>query len=718
MLKEYKKILIFFLSIAALILSPGFVEGNSAALHHNEQTKICLTLVVKNEAKVIRRCLNSVKDIVDYICVSDVGSTDDTIDFIEEFMLENGIPGRIFKHTWVNFGHNRTLSIVAAQKVLKEKGFSLNNTYLLTLDADMELKSAASFRKSSLIADSYLLSEKSSSLSCYRYDAHLLRASMYWESIGVMHEYWSHKGPYQNAKLNSLRIDDHGDGDCTGEKRDVKLLTQALNNEPDNPRYLFCLAQTHRRLKNFDEAIKLYSSCIEKNTDQEEVWFSKYMLGMCYEEMGHWSHALHWYLDAFHYNPNRSESLLKIATYYRLRGQNDVACIFAKYGSLIPYSNDQLLFDIPPQTDYRFDEELSIAAYYTHFKEDGYAAASDLLLRRNVPWYIKDQTARNLLFYAENLKNVHYRAISLEFPLIAAGFDERYHPMNPSIQKTESGYKVICRAVNYTQMGAKIFNTIDPKGVYRTRNFLAHYDRDFNLLSQQEIIEDLPRERLRSCNVEGLEDCRIFSFKDQSWFTCTTSDTNPTGERQISLCKLSGTDYEDFIDIDALIPLQGPDPYRCEKNWLPFIKDGIPHVVYSCDPFIIFQLDAETGDCNTAVRYEPSHDLSRFRGSAAPIEFDEGYLMMVHEVVQMHDYSRCYLHRFVYLDKNFIVKTVSRPFTFQHFGIEFCCSMTIDHSGTQLVMAVGVEDREAYIGFVDLSTVRTSLNPLPQIHTE
>ena len=92
--------------------------------------------------------------------------------------------------------------------------------------------------------------------------------------------------------------------------------------------------------------------------------------------------------------------------------------------------------------------------------------------------------------------------------------------------------------------------------------------------------------------------------------------------------------------------------------------------------------------------------------------------MMVHEVVQMPDYSRCYLHRFVYLDKNFIIKTVSRPFTFTHFGIEFCCSMTIDHTGTQLIMAVGIEDREAYLGFVDLSIIRSLLHPLPLIYTE
>ena len=109
------------------------------------------------------------------------------------------------------------------------------------------------------------------------------------------------------------------------------------------------------------------------------------MIGECYEEMGYWDHALHWYLDAFQYHPIRAEPLFKNRDHYRYRGQNDLACLFAKYGARIPYVEEQILSQIPPQTDYQFDQELSIAAYYTRFREDGYAAGSDLLLREMCP---------------------------------------------------------------------------------------------------------------------------------------------------------------------------------------------------------------------------------------------------------------------------------------------------------------------------------------------
>lgn len=160
--------------------------------------------------------------------------------------------------------------------------------------------------------------------------------------------------------------------------------------------------------------------------------------------------------------------------------------------------------------------------------------------------------------------------------------------------------------------------------------------------------------------------------------------------------------------------MQGPDPFRCEKNWVPFIKDNRLHVVYSYDPFIIYQVDPETGECHLVLHETPDHEFSSFRGSAAPIPFDEGYLMIVHEVVHHPDYTRSYLHRFLYLDHDFHIQRLSKPFIFLHTGIEFCCSMIMDHSGRELIIPIGIEDREAHLCFVSLDTVRSLLRPLSQ----
>ncbi|MBA3721551.1 MAG: hypothetical protein H0W88_04025 [Parachlamydiaceae bacterium] len=86
--------------------------------------------------------------------------------------------------------------------------------------------------------------------------------------------------------------------------------------------------------------------------------------------------------------------------------------------------------------------------------------------------------------------------------------------------------------------------------------------------------------------------------------------------------------------------------------------------------------------------------------------------MLTHEVVFKNE-LRYYLHRFLYLDKNLIVQKISKPFIFRHMGVEFCCGMTFDHSYKNLIMTIGIEDREAYFSIIDLDSVQSLLESLP-----
>src|SRR6266568_3711261 len=87
----------------------------------------------------------------------------------------------------------------------------------------------------------------------------------------------------------------------------------------------FEYAQVQVGLQKYSEAITGFKDRINQKGDAEEVWYSKYMIGFCYEEMGDWEKALSWYLDAFQTNPDRGESLQKISSYYRHHGQNDLS---------------------------------------------------------------------------------------------------------------------------------------------------------------------------------------------------------------------------------------------------------------------------------------------------------------------------------------------------------------------------------------------------------
>src|SRR5215213_7941349 len=66
---------------------------------------ICLNMIVRNEATVIRRCLDSVRPLIDSWVIVDTGSTDGTQSIIREHLRD--LPGELFERPWVDFGHNR-----------------------------------------------------------------------------------------------------------------------------------------------------------------------------------------------------------------------------------------------------------------------------------------------------------------------------------------------------------------------------------------------------------------------------------------------------------------------------------------------------------------------------------------------------------------------------------------------------------------------------------
>jgi tetratricopeptide (TPR) repeat protein len=678
----------------------------------SERPGICLVMLVEDDADIIKQCLESTSSLIDCLSICDRGSQDNTVDRIKEFMKEYDIPGEVYfdpEHNGASYQANATK---IAKQMLLDLGFNLENSYLLVLHPEMQLHLSPFFLKDSLKEDAYLILEQSVPLGVCTYQPHLLRANLSWECDDIANEHWTCHPSYSQEKLLSIKIEEPYILLSKLEKR-VELLSEALEDNPFNSRALFHLAQTQASLKHYPESIKNFQKCLSLLQDNEEIWFCKLMIGQCYEQTGAWDQALYWYLEAFQTHPDRAESLQKIATYYRLRSMNDLAYLFANHGSRIPHHSDFLLSPFPESLNYEFLEEISIAAYYTeHFKDEGAQANLQLILQKNVPNHIRDQAYRNQIYYLRSLPEADYLPIQIQLPLIQEGFEEQYHPMNPTLQKNNQGFQVICRAVNYTQMGAKMFNTIDKSGIFRTKNFLINYDRQFHLLSQHEIIENLPRKRYRAFNIEGLDDCRLFEFQNQLWFTCTTNDTNPTGNFQISLCKLADQSADHRILVEKLVPLLGPDPYRCEKNWLPFVHEGQIHVIYSYDPFLIYRIDPETGKCETKLHTHTGLDLSRFRGSAPPIPWGDGYLLLIHEVVFQENEERMYLHRFLFLDQQFALKSLSDPFYFLHKGIEFCCGMQIDHTDQNLILTIGVEDHDAYFCRVPLRTLPSLLKSI------
>ena len=197
--------------------------------------KLVLILMVRNESRILERCLESVKDAVDAFCIHDTGSTDNTCDIARAFLEKEGNKGCLTTSVWKDFGHNRTASFQAARDYLASTGWDLGITYGLLLDADMVFH-PGTLRSRHLTRTGYSIVQVAGELEYP--NCRLIRMDYPWKCVGVTHEYWD--GATEALPKSLCWIEDRNDGGCKSDKfeRDARLLEAGLAENPNNERYV------------------------------------------------------------------------------------------------------------------------------------------------------------------------------------------------------------------------------------------------------------------------------------------------------------------------------------------------------------------------------------------------------------------------------------------------------------------------------------------------
>lgn len=213
---------------------------------------VCLNMIVKNEADVIRRCLDSIRSLIDHWVIVDTGSTDGTQQIIREHMRD--IPGSLHERPWRDFAYNRSEALTLAQ----HKG-----DYTLIIDADDNIEKENHADLPTLTDDSYALTINDANIVYRR--PQLVRSALDWRYEGVLHEYLTCDEAKSVGHLAGIAIRRNHDGarrkDSQTYRRDVAVLEAALKTE-SNPflvaRYRFYLAQSYRDCREWQKSIDNY----------------------------------------------------------------------------------------------------------------------------------------------------------------------------------------------------------------------------------------------------------------------------------------------------------------------------------------------------------------------------------------------------------------------------------------------------------------------------
>ena len=644
--------------------------------------RVVLLLMVRNESRIIQRCLEAAASDVDAVLLADTGSEDDTIALAEACCERLEKPLHVVHHEWRDFGHNRTLSLEAAVEYARSLGWDLDASWAFAQDPDMVWRPKKPVRTwlDETRLDSYLL--RQTNVGMEYENLRLLRLSRPWRSLGVTHEHWDCDGASLARCSPDLgSFDDLGDGGCKADKfeRDERLLLDGLTSDPTNTRYFFYLAQTYWYMKRYAEAAEWYVRRIAKplGLDDEEVWYSTYRVAHCHVLLEDLVEGEHWAQKAARSNPGRAEALMLLVEAFRVKEHWFKAWHYLLLAEAVPPATKPYLFYELEAHGHRRAFEKSVLSFYV--RPDRRAEGLDLCMAYEGPAPFEARVLVNACIYAEPARALLWG--QLHFPAPEAF-------VASSVAVSRGVLNV--RTVDYRIRADGSYELRD--GLVRTRNFKSSWDDEALRWTGFEEVVGVPGRA--EAVIKGLEDVRL----------CGSNWTATTVEHSYcSVNRMCWGDAYPHMSFTVLKPPAGET--ACEKNWLPLENR---RVIYGWHPLIVGQVPLEGDKLVVVAEHATPAWFRHLRGSAPPVELDDGLWVLTHFVAPTA--PRVYLHVWVVLEKGTLKPLkASRPFWFRHRGIEYCLGVCSSREGKELQCFVSIWDREAWVCKLDVEALRTGI---------
>lgn len=367
---------------------------------------VALSMIVKDEEEVILRALNSVRHFVDYYCICDTGSSDNTIKVIEDYLEENGFEGCVYEDPWVNFAHNRSLAIERAQGKCD---------YIMTLDAD-EVFAVYDGVEPDLTKRVVALPK----LNADRVNVDTWQPGMVFQRTSFMKDSagpWRWESPVHevpvtpNEKtfeiLNCVCVLPNKDG--ARAKDPHRFLWDAFHFEkevvenPEHWRAWFYLGQSYQDAGRIDQAISAYLHNAENTNWAEEKAIAYLRIARLHHQREGFDKALPFYWKSYAAHPKRAEAIYEIVSHYRKTKMYELGAQLAPFLLESSYDGD-LLFVETEIYNWRARDEASICYFYCHKFKEAKKILATALKYPNIPEDHRTRMLENMAHFKDAIK--------------------------------------------------------------------------------------------------------------------------------------------------------------------------------------------------------------------------------------------------------------------------------------------------------------------------
>lgn len=269
---------------------------------------ISLCMIVKNEAEVLARCLDTVYEVVDEINIVDTGSTDATKEIARNYT------DRIFDFTWVDdFSAARNFSFEQATE-----------DYVLWLDADDVLTEENAKKLTALkyaleptidaVSMVYELGfDTSGNVNSFLSRYRLVKRQQNFKWMGAVHEYLAVGGQVQNSDIAVTHLPLTHDKD-----RNIMIYEKRIaKGEALLPRDLFYYANELFDHERFLEAANYYETFL----NEDDAWVEDqiaacFKLADCYFQLNERGKMIAAILHSLTYDIPRPEACCRIGYFF------------------------------------------------------------------------------------------------------------------------------------------------------------------------------------------------------------------------------------------------------------------------------------------------------------------------------------------------------------------------------------------------------------------
>jgi predicted O-methyltransferase YrrM len=295
---------------------------------------INLCIMVKNGGEQFEKMLLDNIEQFDRWTILDTGSTDNTINIINKVLVGKK-KGNLYQEPFINFrdSRNRLLDLAGTQCKFNTM---LDDTYVIQGD----LRSFLNEVRGDIYSDSFTLFIQSDDTS---YGSNrIIKSLTGLRYVHKIHEVITDRNniniviPINISKIEDRRFDYTEKRTMERKQLDLKLLYEEVEDDPNNPRSYYYLAQTYNILEDYEKAFYYFnkrceyinSGFLQERYDAafEAARMANFKLNKPWEE------CEKLYLNAFKIDESRPESLYFIGIHYYLENKKKKAYDLFKQG--------------------------------------------------------------------------------------------------------------------------------------------------------------------------------------------------------------------------------------------------------------------------------------------------------------------------------------------------------------------------------------------------